>query len=64
MQLEIFARAIQRDPDNEYQLFLIGGARNQDDLDRVESLRQEAKNLGIEVHRRHLTDPCVCIVAF
>lgn len=59
MQLHAFAQLLMDHPEYKSQgmassedpvrLVLLGGARHQDDLDRVESLRALAKELDIQV---------------
>lgn len=52
MQLKSLARLFEKYPHhktNGVELVLIGSSRNEGDAKRIDSLRQEAKELGIEV---------------
>ena len=49
MQLEIFAELLKKSPSCGYRLKLIGGARNKEDLERVDMLKSVAKDLNIQV---------------
>lgn len=51
MQLEVFQHLLKRHPTCDYKLILIGGARNKEDLDRVEFLKNLAMEFKIQVNR-------------
>ena len=50
LQLDAFSLFLSKHkPKKQVKLILVGSTRNPDDEQRVESLRQQAQTLGIEV---------------
>ena len=53
MQIKALAKLLEKHPEwkdtSEFELVLIGSARNEGDEKRIQDLQQEAKDLGIQV---------------
>ncbi|KIY69521.1 glycosyltransferase family 4 protein [Cylindrobasidium torrendii FP15055 ss-10] len=49
-QLQALAALLKQHPSTPAKFVLLGGARNDDDLQRVDTLRLLARNLGVEDH--------------
>lgn len=49
MQLRVFELFIKQNPSNRSKLIIIGSCRNDEDIDRVNKLKEMAESLGIQV---------------
>lgn len=53
MQIKALAKLLEKHPEwrdtPDFELVLIGSARNEGDENRIKNLQQEAKDLGVQV---------------